>query len=157
MMCPLGPGRCPLLSAIPVSPQARPSFVPWCSERGQGGPSSWESQPILSRRVVYVLRSVLHESDHRLHWVTPTLPSLSCPVTPQPLTPLIFSRGLVLLVLSLPIGLVILRLGGAVCVLPVPSLCVLRGLLFHTEFISPLSGPRVTAVGRFSWTLWASL
>ena len=88
-----------------------------------------------------MLRSVLHESDHRLHWVTPTLPSLSCPVTPQPPTPLIFSRGLVLLVLSLPTGPVILRLGGAVCVLLVPSLCVLRGLLFHMEFIrlSPLT------------------
>lgn len=76
----------------------------------------------------------LHESDHRLYWVTPTLPSLSCPVTPQSPTPLIFSWGLVLLVLSLPVGPVILRLSGAVCVLPVPSLCVLKGLLFHTEF-----------------------
>ena len=77
---------------------------------------------------------LLHGSD-RLHWVTPTLPSPSCPVMPQPPTPLIFPRGLVLLVVSLPIGPMILRLSEAVCVLPVPSLCVLRGLLCHTEFI----------------------
>ena len=77
---------------------------------------------------------LLHGSDH-LHWVTPTPPSPSCPVTPQPPTPLIFPRGLVLLVLSLPIGPMILRLSEAVCVLPVPSLCVLRGQLCHMEFI----------------------
>lgn len=84
------------------------------------------------------------------------LPSLSCLCDAQSPDSTDFLMGVGFACSQPPSWAKILRLSGAVCVLGLsPPLCVLRGLLFHTELtgLSPLTTEwsQVTAIGRFSW------